>query len=162
MQAPRSVTELLNMVQPIINNHPLFIHQLNEYINERDILRQRLDDYKNNLNQYETMDKRTKEARTLKAQINEESENYNKDRQELFNKIVKLYNDFNEHIKKQSMINDIKNKAESYKLRREAKQQQKRNSNPFYMTLEMKQLNKKSDEIYSMKFNNKPKNMRNH
>ena len=81
MQAPRSVTELLNMVQPIINNHPLFIHQLNEYINERDILRQRLDDYKNNLNQYETMDKRTKEARTLKAQINEESENYNKDRQ---------------------------------------------------------------------------------
>ena len=75
MEQSTTSTKLIKKIQKL-NIDDVFIFQLNEYINERDNLRQRvknnnilINDYNNQSNNYKNLDKRTKQAKQLKQQL---------------------------------------------------------------------------------------------
>ena len=75
MQAERTATQIIEDIQKL-NVDDVFKARLNEYINERDNIKQRkqtlnasIINYNNQLEQYNKIDKRTKAARELKESL---------------------------------------------------------------------------------------------
>ena len=136
MSQQNTPTQIIEMIQKM--NVPSYLQtKLNEYIGVRDNLKQRIinintssNDYKNKVNQYNNMDKRKKEAKQLLNElkqthliINNEKQTIQNDKELLKNNLLLLIDDINKYNNK--LLNDIKNKSEIFKRRREVKQQYK-------------------------------------
>ena len=94
MEANKTPTQWIEAIQQNIDDaDPKFKEILNQYIIERDNLNQRANKFKNDQVQYRSMDKRTKAAKDLKQQLQQDYINIQKDKQKLINKLVKLNDD---------------------------------------------------------------------
>ena len=136
MSQQNTPTQIIEMIQKM--NVPSYLQtKLNEYIGVNNNLKQRiinintsLNNYINKVNQYNNMDKRKKGTKQLLNElkqthliINNEKHAILNDKEILKNNLLILIDDINKYNNK--LLNDIKNKSEIFKRRRESKQQYK-------------------------------------
>ena len=89
MQGERTASQIIKDIQKL-NVDDVFKARLNEYINERDNIKQRkqalnalINDYNNKLEQYNKIDKRSKAARELKQSLPIQYQSINNERQSI-------------------------------------------------------------------------------